>query len=272
MPIFRIVVAKQCEEPGCPRQRQRMDRHEGFCEECGQPLAPILAWSLPRIALALAVPLGLALLGLALASYIAHRPNPLTDARRQRLTAWARAADADGVVTEQEKAGLARLVREERLNPQEAGDFAASVRRGLEESRHAAERGFKLAVQHQYTAARKEYTHAIENDPANAAAWVNLGLVNAACGRENEALEQYSKALQIDPQNWHAHHSLGLLWARRGDLDQALRHLEESLASLPDPASPQRRSMAADLREAAMATPLQRDPRFKALLTRLGGS
>jgi tetratricopeptide (TPR) repeat protein len=272
MPIFQIVVAKQCEEPGCPRQRQRVDQQEGFCEECGQPLASVLAWSLPRIALALAVPLGLALLGLALASYIAHRPNPLTGARRQRLTAWARAADVDGVVTEQEQAGLARLVQEERLNPQVAGDFATSVRRRLEESRRAAERGFKLAAQRRYAEAREEYTHAIENDPENAAAWVNLGLVNAACGREIEALDQYSKALQIDPGNWHAHYSLGLLWARRGDSDQALRHLEETLASLPDPASPQRRSMAADLREAVLPKPLQRDPRFKALLTRLGGS
>ena len=271
MAIFRYIAAKECREAGCSLQGKRVSQHAGFCEECHQALAPIRGWSIPRLALAVLIPCVVVLAGLSLAWYLTHRPQPLNEARRGRLAAWAHAAAADQVVTREESAALSRIVQEERLKPLEANAYVAGVQQHLEESRHAVERGTRLAAERKYEEARREYLHAVENDPDNATAWVNLGLANAACGREGEALDQYAKALRLEPRNWLAHYNLGLLWARRGDRDQALHHLEAAVASLPAAASPQRRSMLDDLRVSVASTPLHGDPRLAAFMARLGG-
>lgn len=265
MPIFRSVVGKQCEQPGCKRHRLRVGWNEGFCEECGQALAPILGWDPRAIALAVGGPLVAVLLGYGLFFYLAHRPRPLTEERRQRVEAWVRDADRDRVVTQREKTVLDELVTLERLDPAAVSAFVSAVRRHQEESRQGVERGHRLAVQGQYAEARGEFQRAVESDPENAAAWANLGAANAASGKEQEAVESYSRALQLDPKSWLAHYNLGLLWARRGNTDQALTHLDQAFAVLPDPASPERRSMVADLQTSAPAA-LRKDPRFAMLL------
>lgn len=270
MSIFRNVVAKQCEQPGCKRHQLQVGWNEGFCEECGQALVPILGWDLRAIALAVGSPILVVLLGYGLFFYLAHRPRPLTEERRQRLEVWVRDADRDRIVTEKEKAALNGLVRQERLDPAAASAFVSEVRRHREESRQSFERGHSLAVQGQYAEARGEFQRAVASDPENAAAWANLGAANAASGKEQEAVESYSRALQLDPKNWLAHYNLGLLWARRGNTDQALRHLDQAFAILPDPASPERKSMAADLQASAPAT-LRKDPRFAMLLDKREG-
>lgn len=270
MPILRSVVAMRCEQPGCQRSGQRMASHERFCEGCQEPLAPVLGWNLGRIALAIGGPLVLASVSYALISFIANRPRPLSEERRQRLAAWVREADGDRVVAPREKAALDDLVKKERLDPQAVAGFVAEARQLLEESRRANESGHRLAAQGRYAEARLQFRRAVENDPGNAMAWVNLGLANAASGNEQEAFEGYDRALRLDPENWLAHYNLGLLKARRGDLDQALRHLENAFAARPDPASPERRSMVDDLRATAVPAALRRDPRFAALLSSPG--
>jgi tetratricopeptide (TPR) repeat protein len=269
MPVLRSVVAKQCEQQGCKLYRKRVGSHVGFCEECGEPLVPVLGWDPRRITWAVGVPVALAFLGYSLVSFLAHRPRPLTEERQQRLEALVRVADRDQVVTQQEKGALDTVVKEERLDPKAAADFVDAERQRQQESRRGVTRGHRLAAKGRYEEARQEYQHAVEVDPGNAMAWANLGLANAATGHEQEALESYTKALQLDPKSWPAHYNLGLLWARRGDNEQAFQHLEEAFAALPDPASPERQAMVVDLRAAAPAV-LRRDPRFPALLTSFG--
>ncbi|HVR09360.1 MAG TPA: tetratricopeptide repeat protein, partial [Thermoanaerobaculia bacterium] len=221
MPILRIVIAKQCRQPGCKRFGAPMGVHEGFCEDCEQPLMEVFGWDLRRItlaAVAVAGAVGLALAAGALTTHLAHRPPPPPDASRSQ------------------------------------------------EARHSLERGLHLAASGRFAEAREQYRRAVENDAENAVAWTNLGVANAALGSEAEALDCYSTALRIDPANWLAHYNLGLLWARRGDSEQALRHLEAAFAARPDPASRERRSMASDLRTAAVPEALRREPRFAELL------
>ncbi|HZI77817.1 MAG TPA: tetratricopeptide repeat protein, partial [Gemmatimonadales bacterium] len=128
----------------------------------------------------------------------------------------------------------------------------------------------ELARQGRYKEARQEFRRAVEIDPENAMAWANLGMASAASGSEQEAVESYSKALRLDPGNWLAHYNLGLLQARRGNPEEALRHLEQAFAAQPDPASPERLAMIADLRSSAPAG-LRKEPRFAALVGKSGG-
>lgn len=267
MPIFRSVVAKQCDQPGCTRHRQRVDLHAGFCEECEAPLVAVFGANPRNITLAIVGPVVLTLL----VFFLANRPRPLTEERRHQLEAWGREADRDGFVTPQEEAVLADLVERERLDSEAVSKLLAEARRLRAESRSAAERGHRLAAQHLYAEAGREYLRAVESDPGNATAWANLGLARAASGNEGEAVESYTRALEIEPGNWLAHYNLGLLWARRGDSEQALRHLEAAFAAVPDSAGPERRSMVADL-QTSTPDSLKRNPRFRVLVAGPGGS
>jgi tetratricopeptide (TPR) repeat protein len=266
MPILRRVVAKQCRNPRCKVFERRVGVHEGFCEDCGHPLDPVLGWDPLRTGLAIGAPLGLMLAAYALASFLASRPHPLSGVSRRAIEAWAREVDRERAVTPRRQAELDELVSRERLDPRAVARLVAETRRRVEEARGGVERGLRYAAVGRYSEALQEYQRAVETDPENATAWADLGLANAASGREKEALDGYCRALKIDPGNWLAHYNLGLLWARRGDSEQALRHLEQAFAAQPDPASPEHRSMASDLQAAALPAPIRSDSRFVALL------
>src|SRR4051812_41067664 len=104
MPSLRKVAAKECLRPSCPRHGQRLDPHEGFCEACGEPLAPVFGWNPRPIVLALGATLAAVLVTCGPLYYLAHRPRPLTDDVQRRLASWVKEADRDRVVTPGEKA------------------------------------------------------------------------------------------------------------------------------------------------------------------------
>jgi cytochrome c-type biogenesis protein CcmH/NrfG len=54
-------------------------------------------------------------------------------------------------------------------------------------------------------------------DPANADAYMELGIIYAALRQFGEAIDQYQRALKIDPGNAVAHYRLGEALARSGD-------------------------------------------------------
>jgi tetratricopeptide (TPR) repeat protein len=266
MPSLRRIVAKECVRPGCPRRGQRLDPREGFCEACGEPLAPVFGWDPRPIVLALGATLTTMLVTCGPLYYLAHRPRPLTDDVRRRLASWVKEADRDRIVTPGEQAELDELTRRDRLEPRVVAAFVAEVRGKREESRRHLERGHRLAAERRYAEARREFQGALDEDPENAMAWANLGLADAVSGRDREALDAYNMALRLDHGNWLAHYDLGLFWARRGQRELALAHLEDAFAAVPDPQSRERRSMVADLRAAAVPAALQRDSRFQELL------
>jgi tetratricopeptide (TPR) repeat protein len=266
MPSLRRVVSKECVSPSCPRRGQRFAPHEGFCEGCGEPLAPVHGWNSPLIALASGGALTTAVVACGLLYYVANRSRPLTADLMQRITSWVQEADRDQIVTPAEKAELDELTKREHLEPQVVAAFVAEVREKRAESRRRLERGHQLAAAGRYDEARREYQSALDEDPESSMAWANLGLADAVSGRDREALDAYKAALHLDPGNWLAHYNLGLFWARRGERDLALSNLEDAFAAVPDPRSRERRSMLADLRATGVPAELRREPRFRALL------
>jgi tetratricopeptide (TPR) repeat protein len=266
MPSLRKVIAKECVSPSCSRRGQRFAPHEGFCEGCGEPLAPVRGWNSPLIALASGGVLATVVVTCSLLYYVVHRPHPLTADLTRRITAWVKEADRDRLVTPAEQAELDELTRRNRLEPRVVAAFVAEVRAKREESRLSLERGHRLVAERRYDEARREFQSALDDDPENAMGWANLGLTDAVSGRDREALEAYNAALHIDPGNWLAHYNLGLYWARRGERELALSNLEDAFAAVPDPQSRERRSMVADLRVTGVPAELRREPRFRALL------
>lgn len=59
--------------------------------------------------------------------------------------------------------------------------------------------GSALAQQRRFDAAVEKFRRALEIDPRDGRAWVNLGLAHEGLGRPREALEYYRKAMEIQP-------------------------------------------------------------------------
>jgi tetratricopeptide (TPR) repeat protein len=69
------------------------------------------------------------------------------------------------------------------------------------------------------------FARAVQDDPKNARAHVNLGSSLARAGDVDGAIEHYEKALEIDPDRTSAHLSLGVLRADREEFEAAIKHL-----------------------------------------------
>lgn len=191
MSIFRTVVAKQCEQSGCGRYRRRVGGHEGFCEECGQPLGPIMGWDVRRIALAIGGPLALLLLALAVL------------ALRERLD--ARAAGALAAET--------RRQLDESRQALERGHQLAALRRFAEASREFrravesdpgnanawANLGLAEAAAGDERQALDSYGRALQIEPENWLAHYNLGLLWARRGDADRAFRHLEDAFTALP-------------------------------------------------------------------------
>ncbi len=77
------------------------------------------------------------------------------------------------------------------------------------------------------------YVKALDIEPNNAGAHINLGNLLRARGRLDEAVAHYRKALEIEPDNAGAHLNLGNVLQARGILDDAAAHYEKALAIKP---------------------------------------
>lgn len=65
------------------------------------------------------------------------------------------------------------------------------------------------------------YTQLVDQNPADAAARVNLGLADLKAGRYPEAVRQLEIALDLNPEHRKARGYLGLAWLEQGDLARA---------------------------------------------------
>jgi tetratricopeptide (TPR) repeat protein len=74
------------------------------------------------------------------------------------------------------------------------------------------------------------YQRALELDPTNPKALVNLATVKSQGGEIDEAKELYSRALAVDANDYHAHHNLGRLYSKLNDSESAIRHYKLAIA------------------------------------------
>jgi tetratricopeptide (TPR) repeat protein len=80
------------------------------------------------------------------------------------------------------------------------------------------------------------YQRALEKDPRNSEALLNLGTLLYEQDELAHAAEQFRRAVQSDPRNALAHYNLGSLLDDLDQLDEARAHLEEAVRL--DPAYP----------------------------------
>jgi len=81
--------------------------------------------------------------------------------------------------------------------------------------------------------ARSVLERAVEDDPAEAWAWVYLGDVFLAEERFHEAEEHYRRALSIDAKHWLARANLGIALGRQERAGEAIAELETALELEP---------------------------------------
>jgi Tfp pilus assembly protein PilF len=62
---------------------------------------------------------------------------------------------------------------------------------------------------------------AIQLNPNETLAHVNLGNLLDEIGKEDDAAIAYQEAIKIEPKNVHAHYNLGLVYAEQGKLKKA---------------------------------------------------
>jgi tetratricopeptide (TPR) repeat protein len=97
------------------------------------------------------------------------------------------------------------------------------------------ELGLALVGQGKVDEAIAQYREALRVDPSYAKADFNLGLAMERQGRMNEASAAYREALQVKPNYGEAHNNLGFVLYRQGRLDEAIAEYREALRL--DPAS-----------------------------------
>ena len=95
-------------------------------------------------------------------------------------------------------------------------------------------RGERLFVNGRVTEAQQVFEQAIEDDPEDARAWLDLGLVHEAKRDARAAEKAYRRATEIDPRFAEAFNNLGVLLRERGALADATPILERAVALDPD--------------------------------------
>ena len=73
--------------------------------------------------------------------------------------------------------------------------------------------------------AEAHYREALRRDPSSAIAWYNLGVLLEDQTQQDEAITAYERAVRADAQLADAHYNLALLYERAGRERDAVRHL-----------------------------------------------
>jgi len=85
-----------------------------------------------------------------------------------------------------------------------------------------------------YVGAERQYRRALELNPKNARAHLNLGFVLDATGRPEEALKSYEEALRLDPSLPEAHFNYAGTMLAQGQIDTAIKEYRETLRLDPN--------------------------------------
>lgn len=82
--------------------------------------------------------------------------------------------------------------------------------------------------------AGRDYSSAIELEPANPVYHNNLGLALRYMEQFDAAVEAYNRAIELDPEYRDAYTNRGVVLADKGDLESAVRDFGKAIAIDPD--------------------------------------
>jgi tetratricopeptide (TPR) repeat protein len=82
--------------------------------------------------------------------------------------------------------------------------------------------------------AMEHYRKAIQSDPNNCEALINLGIAFAARRQFNEAIENYRRAIEIQPNDCDTLNNLGATLATEGRFDEAIENFRKAIQILPN--------------------------------------
>jgi len=152
------------------------------------------------------------------------------DTYHEILTLNAESAEADM---------LAGEAMDEMRNPGGAIEqFRAAVKADPKEPNVHFGLGYLLWTQNQFEEAAREFQAELANVPDNAQALAFLADADMQTNRAADAGPLIQKALKIDPQLGRAHLDLGILYADDGRNQDAIRELKEAARLIPEDANP----------------------------------
>ncbi len=100
-----------------------------------------------------------------------------------------------------------------------------------------AEEWFQLGVKLEYSdikSSQSAYLKAIQSDPENVAARINLGRLRQLRGRISSAVHQYREAIRLDPQNPEAFYNLATVFDDLGERDVAIKYYRIASRGVPE--------------------------------------
>jgi len=132
-----------------------------------------------------------------------------------------------GSVLEHAAKQVCPVVEENKTVEEDASDESASIDEPRDDSsdgRIAAEAQQRVTIAVQRT----------EAEPANHAAWVELGNACYDADMPRQAIEAYNRALALKPDDPDVLNDQGAMFRQTGDVAQALRNFERALVIAPD--------------------------------------
>jgi len=123
---------------------------------------------------------------------------------------------------------------------------------GADEAVERNNQGVELLKQGKTDEAILPLLKAVELDPKNPDARLNLAFAYDRQGRIDEAIVQYEKAVELNPRNPTARNNLGVLYDRTGRNDEAIREFEKAMEIDPKNASGQKNLETAKKNQSAI--------------------
>jgi len=128
----------------------------------------------------------------------------------------------------------AHLARQGTVGVRVDDPFVDHLAQLLEGMRVHMIRGKAALESKRYEEAAAEFRKAIESEPANVSAKVNLGGALTLLGDLQGAAREFEKALKIDAHNLTAHFNLAIVLARDNQHQNAIDHLHQVLSLNPN--------------------------------------
>jgi tetratricopeptide (TPR) repeat protein len=110
---------------------------------------------------------------------------------------------------------------------------AVSAEAAPDEAEARSRRGAEVLSRGKPDEAVGELLKAVELNPQDRTARLNLAYAYDRLGRVEEAISEYKKVVELDPQNTVAHNNLGVLYDKKGLYDEAIRAFDAVLRNDP---------------------------------------